>query len=142
MDNTPPTIKLFIVDDHDTILKMLKKFFERKEGFQVYAFDSGEACINSMNLNPDIIILDYELLYGGGKLNGRDVVDKIQEMEQNPKIIMLTGQENGKAVLELINKGIRDYIIKDENAFTELEDAVDEFIKQKFGFENGEEESS
>ena len=133
MDSNPPKIRLFLVDDHEATLKMLKRFFEKKEGFTVHTFDSGEACMSSMDLRPDIMILDYELEYGGGKLNGRDIVMKVQDLGYDPKIIMLTGQENGKAVLDLINRGIRDYIIKDENAFAELEEIVDEYVKTRFG---------
>jgi len=124
-------VKLFIVDDHDAIVKMLKKHLSKNEVLEIHTFDSGEACVNNMGIDPEIIILDFDLQQSGGRLNGMDVVKAVQALGYFPKIIMLTGQENGKIVLELINHGVRDYIIKDENAFTELNDVILDFLNGK-----------
>jgi two-component system OmpR family response regulator len=124
-------IRMFIVDDHEPTLQMMKKLMEKKQAFQVHAFDSGEACLNNISLNPEIILLDFELFGSGGRMNGLDVVRKLHESQIHPKIVMLTGQDNGNMVLSLIQLGIRDYIIKDENAFVELESIITEFIENR-----------
>ena len=122
---------LFLVDDDETSLFILKKYIDRKKIFEIHSFDSGETAVNNLVLNPDVVILDYYLTQSGSKMNGIDVVTAIRRKNINPRIIMLSGQEDGKLVLELINQGVKDYIIKGENAFTELDDILNDFINEK-----------
>jgi len=122
---------LFLVDDDETSLFILRKYIDRKKVFEIHSFDSGETCINHLALKPDIVILDYFLTQSGSKMNGNDVVTSIRYSGLDPRIVMLSGQDDGKLVLELINLGVKDYIIKGENAFSELDDILNDFILEK-----------
>ena len=49
---------IFIVDDDPFINMLVVKRFT-SEGYRLEAFSYGEDCIDAINKNPDLIILDY-----------------------------------------------------------------------------------
>jgi DNA-binding NarL/FixJ family response regulator len=122
---------VFVVDDDDTSLFILRKYIDRKKQFEIYTFDSGEACVEQLSLNPEILVLDYYLTQSGSRMNGKDVVAAVKASGKHPRIVMLSGQEDGKIVLELINEGVRDYVIKGENAFSELDEILNDFLNER-----------
>jgi CheY-like chemotaxis protein len=127
--NNPKLI--FIVDDDPFINMLVVKRFTN-EGFRIEAFSYGEDCINSLNKNPDLIILDYYFVNNDRKvMNGMEVFDKIKELKSDTPVIMLSGQEKGEIVLELARKGIDDYIIKDNNLIDNLNVAIKELFQRK-----------
>jgi two-component system, OmpR family, response regulator len=115
---------IFIVDDDQFINTLVVRRFE-EEGYRVKAFTYGEDCIKALNMNPDVIILDYYFISSEKEvMNGMEVLDKIKSMKPETPVIMLSGQEKGEIVLELARKGINDYIIKDNSLIDNLREAI------------------
>jgi CheY-like chemotaxis protein len=109
---------------------VVKRF--TSEGYQLEAFESGEDCLKALNMNPDLIILDYLFLKDDQKsMNGMEIFDKIKELKPQIPVIMLSGQEKGEIVLELARKGIDDYVIKDNNLIDNLNVAMKELFDRK-----------
>ena len=50
---------IFFVDDDKLILNLMEYVFQSKNGYRIRTFSSGEDCLSNLNLNPDLIILDY-----------------------------------------------------------------------------------
>lgn len=122
---------IFIVDDDPFINMLVVKRFTN-EGFRIEAFSYGEDCIDALNKNPDLIILDYYFVNNDHKvMNGMEVFDKIKELKPETPVIMLSGQDKGEIVLELARKGIDDYIIKDNNLIDNLNVAINELFQRK-----------
>ncbi len=122
---------IYIVDDDPFINMLVVKRFTT-EGYNMEAFESGEACIKSLNRNPDLIILDYLFVPKGiTVMNGMEVFDMIKARKPDIPVIMLSGQENGEVVLELARKGIVDYIIKDNNLLDNLNTAIKEHFERQ-----------
>ena len=121
---------LFIVDDDPFINTLVVKRFTLK-GYKVEAFESGEECLEALDRNPRLIILDY-LFTEKDRIfrNGMEVFDKIREIKPHIPVIMLSGQEKGEIVLELARKGINDYIIKDNNLIDNLDIAIEELLNR------------
>ena len=108
--------RLFFLVDDDPIIRSLVESRLSNEDITVISFDSGEGCIESMDKNPDLIILDY--IFSESKTlyrDGMEVLEMIKEVDPKVPVIMLSGQEDGTVVLELARKGISDYVIKDKN---------------------------
>lgn len=116
---------IFIVDDDPVINKLVIKNFSSGR-FRLEAFESGEDCLEAMDKNPDLIILDYLFmnLNNHKALNGMEVFDMIKQSRPGIPVIMLSGQDKGEIVLELARKGIEDYIIKDNNLIENLKNAI------------------
>ena len=77
-------IHLFLVDDDAIFLKLLEAEFLQHADFLIETYPTGEACMDNLSHNPDVIILDY-FLDGIDKtaMNGIDTLDKIKAF--NPK---------------------------------------------------------
>jgi len=119
---------IFIVDDDPFVNMLVVKRFS-SEGYHIEAFEYGEDCLNVIDKNPDLIILDYFFGNDDSKvMNGMEVFDKIKELKPDTPVIMLSGQDKGEIVLELARKGIDDYIIKDNNLIDNLQLAIKELF--------------
>jgi two-component system, OmpR family, response regulator len=122
---------IFVVDDDPFINMLVVKRFTA-DGYRLEAFVYGEDCINALDKNPDLIILDYFFINNDKKvMNGMEAFDKIKELKPNIPVIMLSGQDKGEIVLELARKGIDDYIIKDNNLIDNLNVAIKELFDRK-----------
>lgn len=119
---------VFIVDDDPFINQLIIKRFN-SDDYLVEPFEYGEECIEALDRDPDLIILDYYFFKSGEKvLNGMEVFDRIREQKPDVPVIMLSGQDRGDVVLELARKGIDDYVIKDNSLISNLERAISEIL--------------
>ena len=122
---------IFAVDDDPLILTIVKRELE-KEDREVRTFQYGEQCLNALGDNPDLIVLDYffQNKEKSKVLDGKEIFSKIQEHDNPPPVIMLSGQEDGDVVLELARMGINDYVIKDQSLSENLREVVDEIFEK------------
>ncbi len=122
---------IFIVDDDPFINTLVIKRLT-SDKYEVEAFETGEDCIDALNKNPDLVILDYLFVKENREfMNGSQVLDKIKEIKPNTPVIMLSGQDKGEVVLELARKGIDNYVIKDNDLIANLKNAIDEVFERK-----------
>lgn len=119
---------VFIVDDDPFIIQLVIKRFNSDE-YLIEPFEYGEECIEALERDPDLIILDYYFFKSGMKvLNGMEVYNKIKEIKPDIPVVMLSGQDRGDVVLEMARMGITDYIIKDNSLISNLEKALAEIL--------------
>ena len=118
-----------IVEDHAEMLQVLKKFLGER-GFEIVEADSGEIALNLVNKSePDIILLDI-MLPG---ISGIEVAKKIRSngfTDNYIPIIMLTAKSEIKDVINGLEVGADDYIIK-PFSFDELIARVNSAIRIK-----------
>lgn len=119
---------IFIVDDDPFINQLVIKRFNSEE-YLVEPFEYGEECIDALERDPDLIILDYYFFKPGIRvMNGMEIFDMVREKKPEVPVIMLSGQNKGDVVLEMARKGIKDYIIKDNSLIKNLERALSEIF--------------
>jgi len=122
---------IYIADDDPFINTLVVKRFT-SEDYDVKAFETGEECLDALDKNPGLIILDY--LFTGSNLmfeNGMQIFEKIRELKPHIPVILLSGQEKGEVVLEFARKGISDYIEKDVNLLDNLSVAIKEVFSRQ-----------
>jgi DNA-binding NtrC family response regulator len=90
------------------------------ETVEVTHFLTPEECLNNINQNPDIVTIDY-MLPG---MNGEELLEKIKNYNDAIQCIMVSGQEKIDVVINTYKKGAVDYIIKNESAIVNIENAV------------------
>ena len=109
-------MKIFIIEDDDIYAEFLKKSLRRK--YKIHSFTNAEECLVALkSIQPDIFIIDYKL----PGMTGMELYEKIKAYtDSEPKVIMLSGIDDGSLVLEFIRKGIRNYVEKDEKVIDSL----------------------
>lgn len=120
--------KIFLVDDDPIFMEMLYDTLCDNENYELHKFYTSEDCIDNMHLSPQIIILDhiFKLDHEKKSISGFEALQKIKELSEDAKIIMLTSQQDGDLVFEFIKAGAEDYVIKDEKAFDNISSAIQE----------------
>jgi DNA-binding NarL/FixJ family response regulator len=114
--------KVFIIEDDAIYLEFLKENLRVK--YKIYAYYSAEDAILALkSITPDVLIIDYKL----PGMNGMELYENVKDSLPNDvKIIITSGIDDGNLVLEFIKKGIRDYVIKDENVIVSLKSIIED----------------
>ena len=103
---------LLIVDDNNPFRERLARAMEKK-GFVVTQAESVKKGIDSLQITkPAFAVIDLRLNDG----NGLEVVKKIQSLNNNSRIIMLTGYGNIPTAVAAIKHGAIDYLAKPADA--------------------------
>ncbi|KUG26780.1 two component, sigma54 specific, transcriptional regulator, fis family [hydrocarbon metagenome] len=138
---------IFIVDDEESILKLLTHWVKSKWGYNVKTFTKGNDALNALSENPSLILLDIML----PDINGNEVLKKIKSRNENLPVIMLSAQGSVEVAIESIRFGAFDYFPKpiDQNRLEpaiknairnfELQQRVDELqdnLQKEYSFDN------
>ena len=130
--NTNEQIKIFLVDDDVLFLKSLEIEFLQHADFQIETFTTGELCIDNLDHNPAVIILDYHLDgIDKNAMNGLDTLDKIQAYNPAIAVIMLSAQDKIDVAINCMHHMAFDYVIKSETAFVRLQKIINTIFKHK-----------
>lgn len=122
---------IFIVDDDPTQAMMLQDYLSKYSTFTVHIFNSGEECLKNLNLNPQIIFLDYNFDKAGkDAMNGIDVLKEIKAQHPSSEVVMFSGQDRIEVAVNTIKYGAFDYIVKSESAFHRSENVIFNIIKR------------
>ncbi len=112
---------VFIVDDDDMMAMALEDYLTRNTLHEVHIFTTGEDCIKNLRLQPDIIILDYNLnSVNKEAANGMAILEAIKKLNRNIPVILFSSQDAYSVAIQSINKGATQYVIKDEKAFENI----------------------
>jgi two-component system response regulator AtoC len=115
---------IYIVDDEETIARLLEHWVTKKWGYQSRAFTSGEACLENLNAVPDVVLLDI-MLPGIG---GVDTLKEIKQRYPELPVIMLSAQGKIDVAIETLKLGATDYFSKPVD-FAKLEVSVKNAIQ-------------
>ena len=115
---------IFIVDDEESILKMISHWCKNQWNYNIKTFVKGSDFLNSLSENPDLVLLDIML----PDINGNEILSRIKQKNPRLPVIMLSAQGSVEVALESIRLGAFDYFPKpiDKNR---LEPAVRNAIK-------------
>jgi two-component system chemotaxis response regulator CheY len=105
-------MKVLIVDDALFMRKMLSDIL-KKEGFEVCgeAENGREALEKYQELKPDLVTMDI-VMPKMEDIDGIGAVKEIMKVDSQAKIIMVSAMGQHALVVEAIQAGARDFIIK------------------------------
>ncbi len=113
--------KIFIVDDDDMMAMALEDHLTRNTLHEIHVFTTGEECIKNLRMQPDVIILDYNLnSVQKEAANGMAILDAIKKLNRDIPVVLFSSQDAYSVALQSINKGATQYVIKDEKAFDNI----------------------
>lgn len=99
---------IFLVDDDDSVRRLLEHALRVKLKHTVRGFPDGESCIEALEENPDLIILDC-MMPG---LGGVETMRVIHKQQPDIPVIILSSQSRLEVAVEAIKEGAIDYLPK------------------------------
>lgn len=115
------TIRVLLVDDHTIVRQGVRALLSGvKDLWVVGEAASGEEALPLIDqLNPDVVVMDLEMPGHGGLATIR----QLNEMEESPRILVLTMHAETEALVEALEAGASGYLMKDA-AETDLVEAI------------------
>lgn len=110
--------RVLIVDDA-AFMRMMIKDILSKNGYEVAGeADNGAKAVEKYKeLTPDLVLMDITM----PEMNGIDAVKNIKAMDPSAKIVMCSAMGQQAMVIESIQAGARDFIVKPFQADRVLE---------------------
>ncbi|MFZ8803661.1 MAG: response regulator [Candidatus Calescibacterium sp.] len=120
-------MKILIVDDHEPMRKIIKTIL-RKVGFEDMeeAENGREALLKLKEKKFDVVLLDQNM----PELSGLELLKIMKQDEQlkNIPVIMITAETSKEKVIEAIQLGVSEYIVKPFTAET-LKKKIESVVK-------------
>jgi len=107
--NSP--IRVLIVDDHQIVRKGIRALLATKRDIQVVgeASDGLEAVAQTLNLHPDVVLMDLMM----PKMDGIQAAKEITSKQPETHILVLTSFAADDQVFPAIQAGAQGYLLKD-----------------------------
>ncbi len=117
---------VFFVDDDKMILNLLEYTINNRDDCEIMTFQSGEACLENLYLNPDLIILDHVFKSAmDNPLNGLQTLNKIREERTDIPVIILSAREDEELKNDFLKAGATKYIPKNDYFIDALIETMD-----------------
>ena len=101
-------MRVLIVEDEPQMAQQLRKGLER-EGYSVLVAEDGQQGLElARTVDHDLVVLDWML----PKLDGRQVARRLREAKIESRILMLTARDAASDVVDGLDCGADDYLIK------------------------------
>jgi DNA-binding NarL/FixJ family response regulator len=115
-------VRILIADDHEVVRSGLRQLLVERKGWEVVgeATTGRQAAALALELKPDVVVLDIAM----PELNGLEAARQIKKHLPKTEIVMLTLHLSDQLAYEIINAGIRGYVLKSD-ASRDLVSAVE-----------------
>ena len=104
-------IRIVVADDHPVVCIGVRNMLTEKDGFEVVgdASDGDEAITQTLELEPDILLLDVMM----PRLPGIEAMRAIMNGSPTVKILLLTSTITTQQIIEALHIGARGIVLKD-----------------------------
>ncbi|HZF29801.1 MAG TPA: response regulator transcription factor [Gammaproteobacteria bacterium] len=101
-------MRILIVEDERQMAEQLRKGLEH-EGYSVLLAHDGQQALDfALTIDHDLMILDWML----PKIDGRQVARRLRQARLDTRILMLTARDTPPDIVEGLDCGVDDYLIK------------------------------
>lgn len=106
----PQKIRIMIADDHPVFVEGLRRILELEEDLEVIgeAYDGPSTISKVQELKPDVLLLDLRM----PGMDGLEVLEHLQQLKVNTKILVLTASENRQEFVEAMRLGCSGIVLK------------------------------
>jgi DNA-binding NarL/FixJ family response regulator len=124
-------LRILIADDHDLIRRGVRDLLAARSGWHVVgeACNGADAVRKTVNLKPDIAILDFSM----PELNGPGAAAQITEKVPETGVVVLTMHDSEQVMREVLQAGARGLVLKSD-ADRDLLEAVEAVARKRHFF--------
>jgi len=102
------TPKILIIDDEKPIRNTLRDILQYEKFEVIEAADGAEGILMATTHKPDMVLCDIKM----AKMDGLEVLAKLQELDPDLPVVMISGHGTIETAVESLKKGAYDYIAK------------------------------
>ncbi len=107
---------IIVTEDDESLNHLMQKIL-RREGFTTEGAMNGAEAIDRVARNEDsLLILDYGL----PDMTGGDVIQTLSRRKNRVPFVLITGKGNEHIAVDMMKRGAKDYIIKDDDFIKDL----------------------
>lgn len=101
--------------------------------FEISTYLNAKDCIEKLDKDTDILFLDYYLIGPEEQqiLNGGDVFKRVREVCKDCKVVMVSSMKNIQTVVEMIRRGIYEFVTKNKNSNNRINDVLQQLLSDK-----------
>ena len=109
MEKKQASLRIFIVDDDELVLKAVAFFLERL-GYQTVSFTDSVALRDQVAAGdvPDMVLSDLQMPH----INGLELLEELKEKAPGMPFVIMTGTRDLELSVDAVNKGAYGYILK------------------------------
>ena len=100
---------ILVVDDEESIRKLLRARFER-ENFHVFVAENVDAALAQLSVHSEIAVVVTDIRMPGK--TGIELLKEIKSKENSPKVIVMTGHGEKSTAIEALRLGASEYLEK------------------------------
>jgi DNA-binding NarL/FixJ family response regulator len=117
----------YVIEDDPLTSSLICTMIRKYPNMEAIAFDDGIKALDACRKRlPDVLIIDYHL----PGMTGIELFDAIKaNLPESTVVIMASSIDDGSLVLKFIQKGIRNYVMKDANLLKSIQDILAEELK-------------
>ncbi|GIV32540.1 MAG: hypothetical protein KatS3mg031_0075 [Chitinophagales bacterium] len=132
-------VKIIIAEDDTYFNQILIKYIQSicnaqnypEFSFDIRAYKSAKECIEHLDKDTNILILDYFLdEFDDFPYNGFDLMKVVHQTCKDCRVIVISGQRSVTVTTELFKRGIYDYIDKDYMPAKRMTEAVQKILNE------------
>ena len=102
-------MKVLIVDDSNTMRQIIRRSLGKIGVEDIVEANNGKKAVDAASAeSPELIFMDWNM----PEMSGIDAVRAIRESGNKVPIVMVTTEAEKRRVLEAIQAGINDYLVK------------------------------
>ena len=130
--NKNKDLTIFLVDDDLFYLNLLEKQLSKNPKFEIFTFSTGEKCLNSLELKPDLVILDYHLdgKYSYAK-KGNIIAKEIKKSLPQTETIIISSDHKLPFIEQLKDITQRSIFFKDSFVIEKIQSKFLNILKKR-----------
>jgi DNA-binding NtrC family response regulator len=107
------TLRLMLVEDDPVYGHMMEHLLQRDPAHSLQRYKTGEAALAALaSFRPHVLLTDFKL----PDIQGDKLLERVRQQLADLPVIVLSGQQDVKVAVSLLQQGAYDYIVKDEQA--------------------------
>lgn len=113
----------YILEDEDETLEMIMDLVSELGIKNVRTFNEPDEFVNNLTSNISVAIIDHRLPNGK---TGLDIIKDVKNKNKYSYVIIMTGNEDPRVIIQYIKGGANDYVLKgtDMSYLKELKESL------------------